>query len=147
VFFRGAESHVVPEAMMIAERVREALDRKLEHRGALDPAILARPPGPAAQWIAALRELVREETFRDAGVHPSQLWEVVEDATMDVARRAAAAVALRPLLDDDGRARLRVAAKISAAPQLRIALETVASGDDDAMATALDELEAGRESA
>jgi hypothetical protein len=146
VFFRGAESRVVPEAMMIAERIREALDRKLEHRGALDPALLARPPGAATRWIAALHGLVREETFREAGVHPRQLWDVVEDATIDVAKRAAAAVALRPLLDDEGRARLRIAARSTAAPRLRIALETAASGDDDEVAAALDELEARRES-
>jgi len=133
--------------MMIAERIREALDRKLEHRGALDPSLLTRPPGPASRWIEALRTLVREETFRDTGVHPAQLWEVIEDATMDVARRAAAAAALRPLLDDAGRARMRVAAKITAAPRLRIALETAADGDDEALAAALDELEARRESA
>ena len=141
VFFRGREDTVVPEAGLLAERVVEARARRDRRAPLLDPSTLARPVGtPARAWIEALSTIAHEGTFRQGAVTPEQLWDVVEDASLDAGRRAAAAVALRGSLDPRGRARLRVAAGATAAPQLRIALERAAGDDDAPLAEALDEL-------
>lgn len=139
LFFRSSENTDVPEAGLLAERVQEALDR----RGALhalDRSVLTRPDGDAASWIASLRTLVREGTFRDAAVSAEQLWQLVEDPLLDPAQRAAAAVALTPSLAEAGKARLRVVASSTAAPKLRIAFEAAAEGDDAELAEILDDV-------
>jgi hypothetical protein len=69
------------------------------------------------------------------------LWRVAEDAFASADARAGAAMALRAALDDHGRTRLRVAADACATPELRAALEAIASDEDD-VTQALDELDA-----
>jgi hypothetical protein len=64
------------------------------------------------------------------------LWEVVEDPAVDSTARAGAAMMLRRTLDDGGRARLRVAAGACASPRLRVALDAVADGGDEAAVAA-----------
>ena len=84
-------------------------------------------------------ELIGEE-FRDPAttrviytpaVPVEVLWRVVEDPTAATTARAGAAFALRSTLDDDGKARLRIVADACAAPKLRVALDELATGEDD----------------
>jgi hypothetical protein len=142
VVFRGGNDRDVPAAGQLAERIVEAIERR-DHGGAsLDAAMLARPHGVDTHaWVASLREILRDETFRQAAVTVDQLWSVVEDATAKAATRAAAAIALRGVVDEKGKRRLRVAAQATAAPQLRVALERAADGEDAEVAAALEELD------
>jgi hypothetical protein len=68
------------------------------------------------------------------------LWRVVGDATRDAKERAVAAVSLGPTLDDEGRTRLRVVANTTAAPRLRVAIESVVEPDDERLERALAEV-------
>jgi hypothetical protein len=132
----------VPEAGQLAERIVEAIERRDRAGAPIDTSVLARPEGVEARaWIASLGEILREETFRQAAVTVDQLWSVVEDATATASMRAAAAIALRKVVDEKGKKRLRVAAQATAAPHLRVALERAADGQDAEIAEALDELD------
>jgi hypothetical protein len=142
VIFRSSDDRDVPQAGQLAERIVEAIERRDRECAPLDPSLLSRPHGVDARaWIASLREILREETFRQAAVTIDQLWSVVEDATATASMRAAAAIALRGVVDDQGKKRLRVAAQATAAPQLRVALERAADGEDADVAEALEELD------
>jgi hypothetical protein len=66
---------------------------------------------------------------------------MVEDPAADVAVRAASAVALGATLDDAGRQRLRLAAKVTALPELSAVLEREAEADAAAAEEALEVLE------
>ena len=68
------------------------------------------------------------------------LTKVVEDPTASGDVRAGAAVALRTRLDEEGKARVRIAAEATASPQLRVALEAVAGESDEVAGEALAEL-------
>ncbi|MGO8998137.1 MAG: hypothetical protein ACLQVI_32865, partial [Polyangiaceae bacterium] len=57
--------------------------------------------------------------------------------------RAAAAVALGPQLDDEGRQRLRVAVDAVADERLRVAIDAAASADDAALEEALGDVSDG----
>jgi hypothetical protein len=94
------------------------------------------------EWLARLRAFGHEDAggFRDPKIPPERLWRIVEDPSAPASARAGAAVALRAKLDDDGRTRIRVAADATAAPKLRVALESTAAEDDQAVRDALDEL-------
>ena len=105
-------------------------------------ASLARENAPVGGWIARLRALGDEvSTFRSEGVPVPQLWRVLEDPRAALTARAAAATALAPHLDDDGRARLREAIATSASNRLRVAVEAAATDDGDALGAELIELE------
>jgi hypothetical protein len=80
--------------------------------------------------------------FREAEVSADDLWRTLEDGAADPEARAGAAVALGPTLGEGDRARLRVAARVVAAPRLRVALEAVADGDEARVEEALAEIEA-----
>jgi hypothetical protein len=66
---------------------------------------------------------------------------VVEYGKEPAEHRAAAAAALMPTLDDEGRARVRIAAQATTRAPLRIALDAVAAGDRRELGEALEELE------
>jgi hypothetical protein len=95
-------------------------------------------------WIAALRSLGAGANAgpRTAPVPRERLFRVVEDPALSARDRAAAAVALGIELDEDDRARLRAAAGSTAMPRLRVAIETAASGAEQAeLEAALAELD------
>ena len=104
--------------------------------------LLSRGERAIDTWVKALRGLHTEvESFRrQAGGGIDALWGVLEDAGVEPERRAAAAVALAPHLDERGRDRVRIAAQATAAPELRIALEAAADDDEEALISALDEV-------
>jgi hypothetical protein len=104
-----------------------------------DPSALLVPRGRSAgQWMKDLRALFCGSNYRAPVLPPDQLWRIAEDPAAEPAKRAGAAFVLRRTLDDEGRARLRVAAEASAAPRVRVAL--LAASDtrhDEALEAAL----------
>ncbi len=105
-------------------------------------ALLRRGARTHQQWVDALQHPHTQSTHRQAPVAPKRLWRIVEDPKSESLDRAAAAIALTPELDAQGRARLARSAAATAAPRLRIALDAVAQNEsDEALAEALTELE------
>jgi len=119
------------EGRKLVERIKMQVEAH-RARTAADPAVFARAGRETSQWV---RDVVGaadvNASYRTPAVPPDELWRIVEDAAAPATARAGAAVALRGGLDDEGRVRLRATADACAAPRLRVALETVASGDED----------------
>jgi hypothetical protein len=149
----GGETIKVPygEDQFGADRKVHALHMDIE--AALD-AYRQRAPGAALvtldrgdrtteAWMQRLRGIGMgaNASPREAPVTQDGLWRVVEDPTVKAEARAAAAAALAPSLDDQGKARLRVAAESTAAPRLRVAFESAAASDEASMAAALEAVE------
>jgi hypothetical protein len=104
--------------------------------GERQPATLVARGGRSVRsWMAGLREIAEaaRATYRRPVVPSDQFWLMVEDASCPLDVRAGAAVALSTALDDAGRERLRVVSETCASPRLRVALEAVRSGTDDAV--------------
>lgn len=95
---------------------------------------LARGNADVPRWIEQLRRIGSgaNVTHRVAPTSPEALLGVVEDARADACDRAAAAVALGPSLPPELRRRVAAVAADTAAPRLRVALQCVADGADDA---------------
>jgi hypothetical protein len=104
-----------------------------------DEAKLRRGERSVGAWVNALRAMGAgaDAGPRTAPVPRDRLWSIVEDPRADLAVRAAAAVALGGTAAGEDRDRLRVAAGVTAAPKLRIAIEAAASEDDAAVEEAL----------
>ena len=79
-------------------------------------------------------------SFRSAAIPADELWKVLVDPTEPAQFRAGAALALRRNLDEEGRARVRIAANASAEPPLKRVLAAVNEEDDAALDAALDAL-------
>jgi hypothetical protein len=112
--------------------LKRALDARLEAwRDAPEPATpmalnLVRGEKTSAEWLAAIDAAApaKGDAYRGAeGAHEA-LWRVLEDAAAPREARAAAAIALRSHLDDDGRNRMRVVVEACESPKLRVAIET-----------------------
>lgn len=100
---------------------------------------------PALDWVRQLRALGGGGRLdhRTAPVDRDELWRAALDPEREPTLRAAAATALGPTLDDEGRQRLRIAAQGTASKKLRVALEAVAADRDErAVAEALAQVEA-----
>lgn len=128
----------------MVERLRAAIEEHVARdrtREALEH--LPRARASAGEWLRELRALAvgAEGSYRRAVVSHDALWRVIEDPSVDAVACAGAAVALGSALDEQGRARLRVAAEASASPKLRVALEAASKPDDEgALEDALDAL-------
>ena len=134
-----------PEHRAMVDRLGAAIE---EHVAAsrLQEAVaqLPEPKGDGAGWLRELDAVpVGAAGYRQAVVDDEVLWRVVEDASLDEKTRAGAAVVLRKLLGDEGRARLRVVAEATASPRLRVALEAASGTEDAAIEQSLDELATG----
>jgi hypothetical protein len=70
--------------------------------------------------------------YRAASLSREALWALIEGPAVDASARRAAAEALAKTSDGVDRARLRVAAEHCADPKVRVALEQLAEGADDA---------------
>jgi hypothetical protein len=115
-------------------RVEERLSQLAHAEAAGHAAVLVAPGGRSVQeWSKALGAVGGADAgdYRSAAVPPSELWRIVLDPSSVAGVRAGAAVALRRSLDDEGRARMRVAADESASPKIRVMLEAVASGAEE----------------
>lgn len=85
---------------------------------------LDRGEQPLAEWLASFHT---NESFRDAAIREEDLHAVLEKAPAK--ERVAAAMLLAKRGGNEER--IRVAAEVVAAPKLRVALETIAKGEND----------------
>jgi hypothetical protein len=125
------------DSAVIAQRIAEVGARRAQAADLADEAVAraaARIQGSPAHGPGSLTP---GSCYRDVPILPEHLWRIVEDPVRDPPVRAGAAAALAPSLDEEGRARLRLAAATSVVPRLRIALE--AAADSQVEAQALDE--------
>jgi hypothetical protein len=131
-------------AAKLSARIRAKIEgyEAREHEEAA--ALLERGERSVDAWISRLRGLGEGANAgpRVAPIPVDRLWRIVESPATAPPARAGAAVALTACLDDEGKERLRVAAGSAAAPRLRVVLESVAAGDDEAAAAALAEVDA-----
>lgn len=148
----GALGHygAADRAGMELRRAIEAgcLTARLEPRsvGPLETT-LRRGDRTAIEWLAAARRAAtsRADDYRGAAGPIEALWRVLEEARVPRDARAAAAFALRPRLDEDGRHRMRVVAENCLSPRLRVAIDAVLSQgaeEDAALLLALEEASA-----
>ncbi|MBK9258986.1 MAG: hypothetical protein IPM54_04045 [Polyangiaceae bacterium] len=135
-----------PRTRLVTRRLQEALADHQRGARASAEARLARGERPMLAWVRELRQAGSgaAANHRVAPVPTDRLLELAEDPRADPVTRASAAVALGAAAEsDDIRDRLRVAARATAAPRLRIAIERAALVDDEAqLAEALAEVEA-----
>lgn len=146
--FRLYHDHEREAQGALITRARDAL--AAHRRG--DPvdtaARLSRRGRPLGEWIRGL--LDRDGDFRSAPVPEDRLWQVVESSTATPTARAGAAAVLMRGAEEQGRARLRIAADACASPRLRVVLDKAASGAPEeevhaALAEVEDEAEAEEE--
>jgi hypothetical protein len=131
---------------LVLVRIREALAAHgAVESGADVAALVARAGRTIDEWKTALTKLAgAQASYREAAVRDEDLWRLVEDPRADEDARAGAALVLRSKLDDDGKARVRIAAEASASPKLRVALEAASDGSEEAAFEALDEIKPRR---
>jgi hypothetical protein len=109
----------------VLARITEHIARVKEGRGAMAAQMVASSTKEALARIAH-----GGADYRMAAMTREQLWALVEGPEIEASARKAAAVALATSNDGSERARLRVAAEHCAEPQVRVALEEIARGDD-----------------
>jgi hypothetical protein len=118
----------------VATRIREGLAAYQGGRGAANvAALVARSGRTTEQWLKALRDLSGGGEYRAAAVPTEQLWRIAEDPSAAPSARVGAAVALRKQaqsLDEEGKKRLRIAARAVVSPAAQKALEAVAQSED-----------------
>lgn len=132
-----------PGVTEVANAVEEARAAWLAaHRGPGDEEdLFARGDRTSAEWVDALRRLGSGSSgvYRVVNADVEQVSRLLDDPRAAPSARAAAAVVLAACGDGTAGRRLRIAAGAMANPRLRIALEKVASAEDDAaLAEALD---------
>ncbi len=139
---RGSSSTGDEQALALMERIREAQELKGGADAVATAAFLDRGSRGVGEWIARLRALGACETadLRTAPLGAEELWRVVESSLAAPSARAAAAVALASSLDQDGKARLRVAKDAVADTRLRVVLDAATTGDEKALEEALGEM-------
>lgn len=127
----------------LAAAITSAVEASAKAGDGAYAAALERGDSTAAAWVARLRRMTASADAgpRDAPVPQDTLLRIVEDPRAAAVARASAAVALGAQLDPTARARVDAATSATAAPKLRIALEAAASADDEAIATALEDVE------
>lgn len=122
----------------LADRIARSLALAPEGAAHDDPALFANGRQSRA-WREALEALgdQRDAGYRDPSGRRDTLWRIAEDPRTLPEPRAAAAVALKQSLDDEGRARLDALARSSAEPRVRMVIDAVlddsARGLDDAL--------------
>lgn len=120
------------------EAVLARMESALRAHRSLDDAstvaeALARGDRTGGDWLADLVKLRAGGTdYRTAALRDEDLWTLLESPSATEDARAAAALVLRRSLDDEGRARIRVAAEATASPRLRVALDRAADAAEDA---------------
>ena len=136
--FRSPEAYVDA----VVARAQEALAAGRTATASLPAEQLLRGGRDLDTWMGELRAVLARGArgFREAEAVPEWLWAMVEDGRADPVARAAAAVALGPVLDDAERGRLRGVARVVVSPRLRVAIEAAADGDEEGVREALAEL-------
>jgi hypothetical protein len=108
---------------------------------AREKAMLARRGRDAAEWLRTMRAMAMgaNADHRTAPIVPARVWQVLEDPSAETSARVGAAALLATTASEAERTRLRVAAQAITAPQVRVAIDALVSGeDDDAVLEALD---------
>lgn len=144
-YARSGRSAMARDFVRRAEAARKAGPATLEGAAkGTAAALLARGGRTTREWIAALRALGdAREGYRSVGVPRERLVALVKDGTARIVDRVAAAVALRGVLEDEERERLRVAADTSASQELGARIRVVLDAEDDVLvARALEDAEA-----
>ncbi|MDB4994946.1 MAG: hypothetical protein JWM74_2378, partial [Myxococcaceae bacterium] len=141
---RMESSSKIDRLLAALDRSRAARNDDTSNAASITASITARGEKALAAWIRDLRALSRDEGYRARAAPVDDLWRVVEDPSCDASARAGAAIALQPELDAAGVRRLRVAAKRSAAPLVRVAVaQVVENVDETALEEALAKLDGG----
>ena len=131
----GAAVHL-PLVAATSDRI-EGLVQRLETASAITARAraidaLGRNGRPLDTWRAGAQALAtRETSFRDAPVTREDLEALLKDPTSPAEQRVGAAMAVRAMVGDAGRARVRVVASATADEHLRVALEQAADGTLD----------------
>lgn len=132
----------MPETDLLRSAIQSALDDFRKREAHADAAaLLARSGRPTREWIRELVQPRADSAYRGGLTSQEVLFRIVDDPAVDPTARAGAVLALRAKLDDEGRARVRVAAEASASPRVRVALESALNDDDEAVAAAIDAVE------
>jgi hypothetical protein len=118
-----------PKPESFADQLRAAM--KEAHTENVEEVLLADRAAGVRDWVRRLRALATDGSFRSMALSAERLWEVIENPGARPEARFAAAVALGPLLDADGRARIRIATQAIAAPHLRVAVEAAVAEEPD----------------
>ena len=131
------------DSSLVVTRLREALEAHRSNLSQDGAAWLARKDRAHEDWVRELRVIGSGggRSYRASPPSREMLWRFVEDPAADVAVRAASAIALGPSLDDTGRARMRVAAKVTLLPELRVVLEREAAAEEAQAEEALEMLD------
>lgn len=119
------------ESAMIEARVRDALSVRAQ-RSATPTALAALDRGErnGEAWRQAMAALLdRNRGYRAAMLTREQVLAVLADPGARADRRIGAAMALMQSGDEEGKARIRIAAESVANRMTRIALETIADGE------------------
>jgi hypothetical protein len=118
---------------LLALQIQSALEVRHElARAAEDDSFVARRGRPPKKWIDDLRGAPRTgNDYRSPPVGDENLPRLVADGSRSPDARVGAAIALRAREGEAIVPRLRVAAAVTASPQLRVALEKIADGADD----------------
>ena len=122
------------QPVAMAQRIEHAMRTHAAYEAGTDCAPqLLRAGRSVSEWTRSLRALLTtgEGGYRTPALEPETFWRVVEAPGADPAARAAAAVALVSVLDEEGRTRLRVAAEATALPGVRAVLEAAAGADGE----------------
>ena len=102
----------------------------------------------AEDWLRELDalEIGIEGSYRRERSCPTKRYGAqCRTPSLDARTRAGAATVLRKVLDDDGRARLRVVAEATASPKLRVAFEAASGDEEEALMQSLQELAIGED--
>jgi hypothetical protein len=119
-----------------ARRIERAVEaRSSPGEEGIDVAQLDRGDVDVGAWLEALAKVpIDEGSYRARGLSIERLRELVEDAGTTTEHRLAAAALLARRGDAADRTRIRIAAEWVASPRLRIALDGMAEGEEDASA-------------
>jgi hypothetical protein len=111
----------------VLARIQEAVERVKRGGGAVSAQLVS---------TATVEQLARAAAggadYRGAALTRDQLWALVEGPEIDASARTAAAQALARTSGPEERARLRVAAEQCAAPEVRVAIESLAEEEEAA---------------
>ncbi|MFO0756617.1 MAG: hypothetical protein U0359_09010 [Byssovorax sp.] len=131
---------------LLSQRIQQAIQRYAERRHEGRARLPERGDRRAVEWVRMLRAAGSGAAadHRTAPIEADVLWRVVEDPGASPIDRASAAVAASGLADEAGRARLRIAARATASPDVQRALALAAEEEagDEELARALDRLRA-----